>query len=280
MKKPSWIATTDARAHRRASTALFAGVLLIVLAGGGGTWAQQPAAAPAAPAAAPAAAANELDPKALDALKGMGAYLRTLKSFSVRSEVTKDEVLASGQKIQFASTVDMRARMPDRLRVDVNSDRKQRQFYYDGKAVTQYAPRVGYYASVAAPGTVRETLAAAADKYDLQIPLSDLFFWGTDKSGIEDIKSAIVVGASRIGTVECDHYAFRQDGVDWQLWIERGKTPLPRKLVITTMDEPERPQYAAVMAWNLAAKVDDKTFAFVPPKDVQKIVMAPVAVAK
>jgi hypothetical protein len=174
----------------------------------------------------------------------------------------------------------MRTRMPDRMRVDVNSDRKQRQLYYDGKAVTQYAPRVGYYASFAAPGTVRETLAVAADKYDLQIPLSDLFFWGTDKSGIGDIKSAIVVGASRVGSVECDHYAFRQDGVDWQLWIERGKTPLPRKLVITTMDEPEQPQYTAVMAWNLTPSVEDKTFAFVPPKDARKIAMAPVAVAK
>ena len=59
----------------------------------------------------------------------------------MRSETTKDEVLDSGQKIQFDSTVDMQAQPRNRLRVDVNSDRKYRQYYYDGKTVTQYAPR-------------------------------------------------------------------------------------------------------------------------------------------
>jgi hypothetical protein len=41
--------------------------------------------------------------------------------------------------------------------------------------------------------------------------------------------------------------------VDWQLWIERGKTPLPRKLLITTVQESSQPQYVAVLKWDTTA---------------------------
>jgi hypothetical protein len=281
MKQNQCTTTISGQSIRRAGAVLVAGVLLPLFASSGTAWAQQPAGKPAgAPAAAQAPAASEVDPKAIEALKTMGAYLRTLKSFALHSDTTKDEVLDSGQRIQFTNTIDIQSKLPDRLRLDVNSDRIQRKIYYDGKTVTQYAPRLNYYATFDAPGTVRETLVAAADKFDLRLPLADLFFWGTDQSGIEDIKSAIEVGTSRVGGVECDHYAFRQDGVDWQLWIERGKTPLPRKLVITTLAEPAQPQYMAVLRWDLKASMTDKTFAFVPPKGAQKITAASVATAK
>jgi hypothetical protein len=163
------------------------------------------------------------------------------------------------------------------LRVEVSSDRKQRQFFYDGKTLTLYGQRVKYYASVPAPPTIREMLEVAEQKYGLELPLADLFFWGTDKAHPEDIKTAIYVGPGWIGGVLCDHYAFRQEEADWQLWIERSDTPLPRKLVITTTDEEEQPQFVAVLTWNLAPQLDDAMFTFVPPADAQKIVLREVA---
>jgi hypothetical protein len=226
--------------------------------------AQQPTEAPAV----------ERDTKAIDALTRMGAYLRSLKEFQVRSETSTDEVLTSGQKLQFGGSVDYRVRQPDRLRADVRNDRVHRQFYYDGATLTQYAPRVGYYATVNAPGTIAETLRQAYQKFDLNVPLADLFFWGTDKSGIDDIKEAAVIGPATVGGVECDHYAYRQDDVDWQIWIARGASPLPQKLVITTKDEPAQPQFTALFKWNIHPNFDNATFAFVAPKGAQKIEMA------
>jgi len=222
----------------------------------------------------PKAAQPEMEAKAIDALKTMGAYLRTLKTFGLRSETTIDEVLDSGQKIQFGGTVDFRVRAPNGLRAEIVSDRRQRQIYFDGKNLTQYGPTMKYYATVAAPSTIRELLQIMDQKYGLDLPLADLFLWGTDKDGVSDIKSAIGIGPSRIGGVDCDHYAYRQQDVDWQIWLERGKTPLPRKLVITTTAEPAQPQYTAVLKWDLNPKFDDKTFTFVPPKGAQRIQMA------
>jgi hypothetical protein len=158
----------------------------------------------------------------------------------------------------------------------VSSSRKQRQFFYDGKVFIMYGQRLKYYASVPAPNTIRELLALASERYGLELPLADLFFWGTDHARLDDITEAMVIGPSRIGGVLCDHYAFRQDGLDWQVWIQSGKRPLPRRLVITTTADEARPQYSALMTWNLAPKLDDKVFTFVPPKDAHPILLKTV----
>lgn len=237
---------------------------LLLAAGSGSAMAQTAAAAPVG-----------ADAKAIEALTAMGNYLRTLKAFAVHVESTKDEVLLDGQKIQFGATLDYTVQPPHRLRAELRSDRQQRLFVYDGTTITQFAPRVGYYATIPAPGTIGEALAVADQKYGVQIPLADLFFWGTDKSGLGDIKSAASLGPAMIGSLACDHYAFRQDDVDWQLWIRQGKQPLPCKMVITTTQEPSQPQYSAVLKWNLAPKIDGTTFRFVAPKGASKIAFAP-----
>ena len=64
-----------------------------------------------------------------------------------------------------------------------------------------------------------------------------------------------------------EHYAFRQKDVDWELWIEQGARPVPRKLVITTTSEKSRPQHATVMNWDLSPKFEDQLFTFVPPDE-------------
>jgi hypothetical protein len=247
-------------------------VALLVVAGVCSAQQQPPASAPQT-LAEPAVV-----PEAIATLEKMGGFLRTLKAFTLHADTTIDEVLDdTGQKIQFGGVVDFHVRAPDRLRAEVSSDRKQRQFFYDGKTLTLYGQRVKYYASVPAPPTIREMLEVAEQKYGLELPLADLFFWGTDKAHPEDIKTAIYVGPSWIGGVLCDHYAFRQEEADWQLWAERSDTPLPRKLVITTTDEEEQPQFVAVLTWNLNPQLDDAMFTFVPPADAQKIVLREVA---
>lgn len=245
--------------------------VLLVVAGICSAQQQPPASTPQTPAE-PAVA-----PEALAALEKMGGFLRTLKTFTLRADTTLDEVLDdTGQKIQFGGVIDFQVRQPDRLRADITSDREQRQLFYDGKTLTMYGARVKYYASVPAPPTIRDMLTVAEQKYEVELPLSDLFFWGTDKAHPEDIKAAIYVGPSWISGALCDHYAFRQEEADWQIWIERSDTPLPRKLAITTTEEEEQPQFVAVLTWNITPQLDDALFTFVPPADAQRIVIREV----
>jgi len=211
------------------------------------------------------------DTNPMSALRAMGGYLRDLKTFRVDVDATKDEPLDDGENLQFAGTVRYTVRTPDAMRVELRTDRKQRDYLYNGKQLTVYAPRTGYYATVAAPSTIREMLDTAVARYDLEFPVADLFLWGTDRADLDSIQASAYVGPANIRGRDCDHFAYRQADVDWQLWIERGSRPLPCKLVITTKSLPTRPEYTAVLTWDLKPSIDPSSFAFAPPDDAHPI---------
>jgi hypothetical protein len=189
----------------------------------------------------------------------------------VQAETTTDDVLPSGQKVQLTGAVELKARRPDRLRVDLVSDSKNEQLYYDGVTFTVYEPTVGYYASFAAPPSLRGLVDVLEKRYGVDLPLADLFRLGTDEAQIAAILGARKVGFSTIKGSVCSHYAFHQPDVDWELWIQEGPQPLPRKLVITTTAERTQPQHTEVMSWNLTPRLDDPIFVFSAPANATRI---------
>ncbi len=220
------------------------------------------------------AAAPAIDPEAMEALNKMGAFLRGLKSFRVIGDVTNDDVLQDGQIIQNATKVDLLAAKPNRMRVEVTSDEKHRLFLYDGKNFTVWGKLVNYYATVPAPPTIRELFTDLDEKYGIELPLVDLFKWGTDDADIKKITSATDIGPTTIEGVTCEQYAFRQEGLDWQIWIQLGDYPLPLKFVIRTLSDEARPQHSDTLTWNLAPSFNDAAFVFDPPPDAQRILLA------
>ncbi len=222
-------------------------------------------------------AAEERDPAAIAALDAMGAHLRTLQVFQVAVTTTQEEVLESGLKVQYTSDIDLLARLPDAVRADVASDRQERQYLYDGRQFTLWAKRVGYYATVPAPPTVKELVDVLAGQYGIEIPLVDLFRWGAAGTASAGITAAVDLGGSVVAGTTCQHYAFRQEGLDWQIWIQKGAFPLPRKLVLTTTTDEARPQFEASYTWNLAPSFNAAAFTFDPPPGAQRIVFAEVA---
>ena len=220
-----------------------------------------------------------VEPGAMAALQGMGTYLRTLKSFQVEVLTTDEDVLDDGQKIQYSGITTILARMPNGLRAEVANDRHERMYLYDGKSFTLFAKRLNYYATVPAPPTIGELASTLDEKYDVTVPIVDLFRWGGPNWSTEGIKGAMDVGASVVLGTTCEQYAFRQDDIDWQIWIQKGDYPLPRKLVITTKTDEARPQHTAVYVWNLAPSFNDAAFVFDPPEGAGKVVLAKAAAA-
>jgi hypothetical protein len=213
------------------------------------------------------------EPEALNALKEMAKYLLTLKDFQVRGAITDEIVLVDGQKIQVAKTTNLLARLPDRLMVDIDGDQGAKIYFYNGKEFSIFAKDLGYYASApTAARTLKDLVNALDDKYGVEIPLADLFLWGDgDEAGLT---SAIDFGPSDVDEITCEHYAYRQEGLDWQVWIEEGSHPLPLKLVLTTTTDEARPQHEAIMKWNLAPSYDEAAFTFDPPAGSHKIIFA------
>ena len=200
--------------------------------------------------AAPAAAQDPREPAALAALDRMGAALRSHQNVNVHADVTAEDVLTSGQKLQYGGTVDIVARRPDRIRMTQKMGKAERVLYFDGKNLTVASPKLGYYATAQSPGTIREMLTIAEDRYGMEVPLADLFDWGSNPSMAAKLTSAMYAGEETIGGQMCEHYAMRQQGLDWQVWIRKGQDALPCKLVLTKMSDPAMPQFSAVYSWS------------------------------
>jgi len=217
---------------------------------------------------------SDVDADAIVALDRMGAALRSHKSFVVRSEVTNEDVLEDGQKLQYSGTVQIQAQRPDRFRISIMSDTKNRELYYDGKSLTVFSPRLGLYASFPAPSTIAQTIDKASKEFDIEFPLADLFTWGQDPALKARIKSAFLVRSEHVGNLVCNHYAFRQERVDWQIWIAQDASALPCKIVITDKADPSMPQYTAVMHWSFPTTIAENVFFFAPPAGSHRIAIA------
>jgi hypothetical protein len=226
----------------------------------------------AAAGVAGAAEAPERDAAALTALEKMGAYLRTLTVFQIEAKTTDEDVLDDGQKIMYSGVTTVLAKKPAQFRASIDSDRKDRVLLYDGKTFTLYAKRANMYATVAAPPTILQLADKISADYGIEVPMLDLFLWGSEGKVTEGIKGASVVGPSDVDGTTCMQYAFRQDDIDWQIWIQRGDHPLPRRLVITTRTDEARPQHTVTYSWNLAPSFNDAAFTFDPPPSAQRIV--------
>ena len=89
-----------------------------------------------------------------------------------------------------------------------------------------------------------------------------------------DVIVAKHVGRGVIDGVECEHLAFRDLNVDWQLWVDVGDRPIPRKYVITSKAVGAAPQYTLrIKEWKTDAPVGADAFVFTPPQGANKVAM-------
>jgi hypothetical protein len=220
--------------------------------------------------------ANAVDPGTIEALKNMGSHLQSLKRFRVSTDLTGELVLADGQKLQHTATAALDVVRPNKLRAVMRSARSERELFYDGKTVVLYTPAQKYYSTVEFAGTLGELIGRLRERFGVEVPLSDLFLWGTPAAPVDKVESAMNAGQDFIDGDLCDHYAFRQGSIDWQVWITTGNEPLPRKIVITNRADEARPQSFSLIDWDLKPAFKDTIFNFAPPRSARKIEIVPL----
>jgi hypothetical protein len=116
----------------------------------------------------------------------------------------------------------------------------------------------------------------ARTQLDIVAPAGDLLDKNAYGILMDGVTDGFVVGKAVIEGVRCDHLAFRAPQVDWQIWVQEGAQPLPRRLVITTRDLPNAPQFAVTMTkWNLKPSFDAQIFKFTPAAGATKVDFLP-----
>lgn len=218
-----------------------------------------------------------IDARADQWLRRMSDYLGSMRQFSFVAEAAFDEVSeTTGQKLQFSRLSRVDVARPDAIRGATEGDLESRRYWYDGRRLTILDTDRNVYSQVSVPPRIDDMFDHVADEYGLVVPLSDLLFDDVYDALVEGVLIGQYVGRHRVGPYRCHHLAFTQDTIDWQIWIEDGERPLPRKMVITYKDLPDAPQYTALFTeWRTRESFPSDHFRFEPPATARRVEMSP-----
>ena len=211
-------------------------------------------------------------------LRNMSDYLKTASEFSFRVEVDYDQVLDSGQKILYGRRSEVALRRPDGLHVLINGDLINERMWYDGKTFVLLDLTNQEYGKISVPSNIDDALDFLARKYGISSPVADVLYSDPYKILTEKLTTGIYVGNSTVRGIPTHHLAFTQDNIDWQLWIEDGARPVPRKALITYKNVTSSPQITMWLSnWNFAPRLADSLFEFLPPENAKQVEIKPLA---
>jgi hypothetical protein len=205
-------------------------------------------------------------------LKALSEYLASQKNISLSFDTDVEVITPDVQKIQFASSGHLQISRPDKMRASRTGGYADVELVFDGKTITVYAKHIGSYAQVDAPGSIDQLVDGLRDKFSIVLPGADLLMSNVYEALNSDVIKGMYMGRGVIGGVECEHLAFRGQDTDWQIWVEVGDRPIPRKYVITSKGIASAPQYTLVIRdWKTNEQPSANAFVFTPPKDAKKI---------
>ena len=218
-----------------------------------------------------------IDPQAEKILQALNAQKKQDIKASAEVFDTMDEVLKTGEKIQYSHVRKLKVSDPKQFWIESTGDITNTTIWKDEKTVTLLDRTSNVYSQAAAPGTIDETLDMLVDKYGVRTPLADLLSSNLNSVLMKNVKTCRYLGLHYAEGIKCHHIAATQKNIDWQIWVETGDAPRLRKIVITYKKRPASPQYTAVLKnyTELASEPED-TFTFKAPDGAKKISMLPV----
>ena len=211
-------------------------------------------------------------------LKAMTDYVASQKVISATYDADIEVITNNLQKIQFASSGQMLLSRPDKIRASRIGGYANVELVFDGKTLSVLGKNLNAYAQTETTGSIDQLVAGLRNEFGVAIPGADLLLSGAYEELMKDVIDAKHIGRGVIDGVECDHLAFRNSDVDWQIWIEVGSRPIPRKYVITSKTVNGAPQYTLrIKDWKTDVQVPADAFAFKPMADAKKVDFAALA---
>jgi hypothetical protein len=206
-------------------------------------------------------------------LKGMSDYLAGQKSLSAKFDSDIEVITPELQKIQFTSSGEMKMNRPDKLRIRRTGGYADVELVYDGKMVSLYGNNAKSYVQADLAGTLDQMIDTVQARSGAGLPGADLLLSNSYDQLMANVTEGKHIGQGVVDGVECEHLAFRGPETDWQIWIEPGAKPVPRKYVITSKILAGAPQYTLkIKDWKTDANADGD-FAFKPPADATKVTL-------
>jgi len=202
----------------------------------------------------------------------MSDYVSSQKTIELAFDSDIEVITPQLEKIQFTNSGEALLSRPDKLAAHRVGGYADVALHFDGKTASVFGKHINGYAQFEAPGSVDQLIHALRAGHGIAVPGADLLLSNSYDVLVAGVKETKHIGRGVIDGRECEHLAFRNFDTDWQLWVEVGEKPIPRKLVITTKTMNSAPQYTLrVKSWKTGVQPAADAFAFVPPAGAKKL---------
>ena len=209
----------------------------------------------------------------------MSARLAAAPAVSATTTEVRDVVRISGRKEPVSLTGLYTVRRPDRFYSKMTGGRGI-ETWYNGKTLTIASHADKVFAQAPMPDTIDRSLDALAERYDMALPMGDLFYSSAEKALLSDTTTGGYAGTENVAGTPCVHLAFKDTGVEWELWLPVQGDPLPKRLKIVQKQRTGQPMVDLTFtAWDFAPQASDAAFVPKVPADFEGIAILQRAAA-
>lgn len=214
--------------------------------------------------------ADEEDAKRL--VKAMSDYVAAQKAISFAYDANLEVVTKDHQKLALLSSGTVQLNRSNKIRATRHGGFADVELIFDGKTLTLFGKNANLYTQIEIPGTIDHLIDELKNNHNMQLPAADLLMTNVYDKLMPDVIDVKDLGSGVVGGTECDHLAFRNKDVDWQIWIAHGDRPYPCRYVITSKHIEGGPQYSIqVRDWKTGDEVAADDFSFKNPTMANKV---------
>jgi hypothetical protein len=205
-------------------------------------------------------------------LKTMSDFIAMQQNVSITFDADIEVITPDVQKIQFTNSGTVLMSRPDKLRATRTGGYSDVELFFDGRTATFVSKDDKVYTRLETPGSIDQLIGRLRNEFSLTAPGADLLLSNVFDDLMEGAIDAKHIGLGVIDGVECEHLAFRTLEVDWQIWIEAGARPIPRKYIITSKTVTAAPQYTLrIKEWRTDAQTNANSFTFAPEPGTRQV---------
>ena len=201
-------------------------------------------------------------------LKEMSKNVSSLQTFAYTVDERRQKPGAKGER---TVTRHVTVRRPNKVAFTGKGDAGDTAGWYDGKQLTLVSHRDKVWARGPMPPTLDEALDFLSNEYDVQMAAADLLYSSPYDAFMTKDTVGGWVDTQKIGDRSCEHLAYRQPVVDWELWLSSDRK-LPCQLKVTYKQIPGSPSTLVTYRGGVETnQVTDDTFVPKVPDGYQRI---------
>ena len=212
-------------------------------------------------------------PNPIRHVREMSDYLAALGSISMTCSVALHEPSTVKKATAAPLQITLHRMRPDKLRADVASDPDTAGFRYAGSRASIFNLASGMYATAEEIDSLDAALSLLAEL--LNVPEVVVGLLGDDAFEALVTKTrtndARYLGREDLDNRLCHHLAFQSPTGYWELWLELGDPPLPRRLLVGTAQGQDEARYLLqIRSWEVSAEFTEDFFVYEPSADMKQ----------